>query len=39
MDLSSKYNDTKDYSRAKKKKDYVNELEKRAYEWYLYKNY
>ena len=33
MDLTSKYNDTKDYSRAKK--DYVNELEKRAYEWYL----
>lgn len=32
VELSTKYNDTKDYSKAKK--DYVNELEKRAYAWY-----
>lgn len=36
MELSAKYNDTKEYSKAKK--DYVNELEKRAYEWYLFRN-
>ncbi|QUG42495.1 GrpB family protein [Psychrobacillus sp. INOP01] len=37
IDLSSKYNDTRDYSRAKK--EYVNKLEKRAYDWYLSNNF
>ena len=37
IELSTQYKNTKEYSKAKK--DYVNELEKRAYEWHqLVKN-
>ncbi|MBK3496541.1 GrpB family protein [Viridibacillus sp. YIM B01967] len=34
--LTSEYDDTREYSKAKK--DYVNELEKRAYKWFLHKD-